>query len=42
LAFDDVVGEFENYTRPATGAIKAIIAVSSMGVSKSVAEVVRL
>lgn len=28
LAFDDVVGEFEKYTRPETGAIKAIIDVS--------------
>ena len=25
LAFDDVVSQFENYTRPETGAIKAII-----------------
>ncbi|MEE3221076.1 MAG: L-iditol 2-dehydrogenase, partial [Planctomycetota bacterium] len=28
LEFDDVVGEFEKYTRPETGAIKAIIDVS--------------
>jgi alcohol dehydrogenase len=28
LGFDDVVGEFEKYTRPETGAIKAIIDVS--------------
>ncbi len=28
LAFDDVVGEFEKYTRPETGAIKAMIDVS--------------